>query len=108
MNHKMEDAATAEISRAQIWQWQRHGVHTQDDDVNITKERIRDLVAAEVSRRRSNLSDTQKTNAKWLLAGKLVSDMLTKDKLDNFLTSVCYPHILKTAYEGSVIPDAHL
>eukprot|EP00520_Triparma_pacifica_P000934 CAMPEP_0118662076 /NCGR_PEP_ID=MMETSP0785-20121206/16626_1 /TAXON_ID=91992 /ORGANISM="Bolidomonas pacifica, Strain CCMP 1866" /LENGTH=554 /DNA_ID=CAMNT_0006555571 /DNA_START=8 /DNA_END=1672 /DNA_ORIENTATION=- len=108
LNHKMEDAATAEISRAQIWQWQYHGVETQDDNVTITKERIRDLVSAEVNNRRSRLTEAQKTNAKWLLAGKLVTDMLTKDKLDNFLTSICYPHILTTAYEGTVIPDAHL
>jgi len=108
LNHKMEDAATAEISRAQIWQWQRHGVQTQDDNVTITKERISALVSVEVSKRRAKLTDAQRTNAKWLLAGKLVTDMLTKDKLDNFLTSICYPHILTTAYEGTVIPEAHL
>ncbi len=31
--------------------------------------------------------------------------MLTKDVLDDFLTTVCYPHILTTAYEGEVIPE---
>jgi len=31
--------------------------------------------------------------------------MLTKDKLDDFLTTVCYPHILTTKYEGDVIPE---
>mmetsp|Transcript_34337 Transcript_34337/g.79415 ORF Transcript_34337/g.79415 Transcript_34337/m.79415 type:complete len:480 (-) Transcript_34337:439-1878(-) len=31
LHHKMEDAATAEISRAQIWQWQRHNAVTQED-----------------------------------------------------------------------------
>lgn len=31
--------------------------------------------------------------------------MLTKDKLDDFLTTVCYPHILTTRYEGDVIPE---
>jgi len=46
-----------------------------------------------------------KRGGKWLLAGKLVSDMLTKEKFDEFLTTVCYPHILTTAYEGDVVPD---
>ena len=92
LNHKMEDAATAEISRAQIWQWAAHGVSTQDDSQPITKERVRSLVSSEVSR---------KSGGRWLLAGKLVADMLTKDKLDNFLTSVAYPHILSSALEGS-------
>ncbi len=35
-------------------------------------------------------------------------DMLTKDKLDDFLTSVCYPHILTTKYEGDIIPEDDL
>jgi malate synthase len=38
----MEDAATAEISRAQIWQWIRHNV-TTDDGIPITIERYRAL-----------------------------------------------------------------
>lgn len=31
--------------------------------------------------------------------------MLTKEKLDDFLTSVCYPHILTSVYEGEIIPE---
>lgn len=100
LNHHMEDAATAEISRAQIWQWRFHRVATQDDGVTITKERITKLVRADVKRNTGG-----KDVGKWFLAGKLVEDMLTKDKLDDFLTSVCYPHILTTKYEGDVIPE---
>src|SRR5690606_23629048 len=37
--HLMEDAATAEISRTQIWQWLRHGVAT-DDGIPVTRERV--------------------------------------------------------------------
>ena len=45
-------------------------------------------------------------NKKWLLAGKLVAEMLTKEKLDNFLTSVAYPHIISSAFEGTEMnPD---
>jgi malate synthase len=40
INNLMEDAATAEISRAQLWQWIRHGVHT-DDGALVTLERYR-------------------------------------------------------------------
>jgi malate synthase len=39
----MEDAATAEISRSQIWQWVRHGISTDDGQV-ITEERVRRLI----------------------------------------------------------------
>lgn len=41
-----------------------------------------------------------KNGGRWNLAGKLVSEMLTKDHLDDFLTTVCYPHILSTTKEG--------
>ncbi|EJK72109.1 hypothetical protein THAOC_06392 [Thalassiosira oceanica] len=100
LNHHMEDAATAEISRAQIWQWRHHGLSTQDDGVRITKERISKLVNADVKVRTGG-----EDVGKWFLAGKLVEDMLNKENLDDFLTSVCYPHILTTKYEGDVIPE---
>ena len=64
----MEDAATAEISRAQIWQWQYHGCQTEDDGVVITKRRISKLVHEEVKRRTGG-----EDRGKWFLAGKLVS-----------------------------------
>jgi len=95
-NHKMEDAATAEISRAQIWQWTAHNVKTEDDGAPVTPSRVRSLVAAAASSR---------TGGRWSLAGKLVADMLTKDRLDDFLTSVCYPHILESAFEGTDVGE---
>lgn len=87
LNNHMEDAATAEISRAQIWQWRHQNVETQDDGKKITSERISGLVENEVNRR----NDLQ---GKWLLAGKLVKDMLNRENLDDFLTTVAYPHIM--------------
>jgi malate synthase len=67
LNHHMEDAATAEISRAQIWQWKYHGVQTEDDGVVITAGRISKLVHDEVKRRTGG-----EDRGKWFLAGKLV------------------------------------
>lgn len=84
LHNNMEDAATAEISRAQIWQWKNLGVCTQDDGKPITEDRIRQLIA----------KNTQ-SGGKWMLAAKLVEQMLTQDHLDDFLTSVCYPHIVE-------------
>lgn len=87
LNHHMEDAATAEISRAQIWQWRHHGIKTEDDGITITAERIRNIVMEEV--------DKNKNKGRWQLAGKLVMEMLTKSTFDDFLTSVCYPYIVQ-------------
>uniref|UniRef100_A0A6U6C356 Malate synthase n=1 Tax=Odontella aurita TaxID=265563 RepID=A0A6U6C356_9STRA len=105
LNNAMEDAATAEISRAQIWQWKYHGVHTQDDGFPITSARIAEIVREEMERKCGGPGQSM---GKWRLAGKLVEEMLTKEKLDDFLTSVCYPHILTTAYEGAVVPEDDL
>lgn len=92
LNNAMEDAATAEISRAQIWQWRTQGASTQDDGLSITAERIAGLIQDEVSIQGPN-------NGKWRLAGALVEKMLNGPELDEFLTSVCYPYILTNAYE---------
>jgi malate synthase len=92
LHNAMEDAATAEISRAQIWQWRRQGVATADDGQVITSARIADLVHREVERRCAGAA----LPGKWRLAGQLVEEMLNKDELDDFLTSVCYPYIVST------------
>lgn len=91
LHNAMEDAATAEISRAQIWQWRVQATSTQDDGQLITAQRIADLVDQEVARH---------SGGKWNLAGRLVEEMLTKNELDDFLTSVCYPYIV-TAHESN-------
>jgi malate synthase len=72
LHNAMEDAATAEISRAQIWQWRHHGVSTQDDSQIITAERIYSLVDEEVIRQCGGAG----SKGKWRLAGKLVSLLL--------------------------------
>jgi malate synthase len=43
INNLMEDAATAEISRSQIWQWLRHGRVTEDDVRRATEEEVAKL-----------------------------------------------------------------
>lgn len=93
LNNAMEDAATAEISRVQIWQWRVHGIKTQDDDQIVSTERIRQLIQQHVQ---TKLNDGNNMGGKWLLAGKLVESMLNKEHLDDFLTTICYPHILVT------------
>jgi malate synthase len=91
LHNAMEDAATAEISRAQIWQWRHLGVSTQDDGQLITAERIASIVNGQVAAKMNGAA-----GGKWLLAGRLVEQMLNAEHLDDFLTSVCYPHIVTT------------
>ena len=48
----MEDAATAEISRAQVWQWMHHGARLEDGE-SSTEARVRALIDEEIGARRS-------------------------------------------------------
>jgi malate synthase len=49
INNLMEDAATAEISRSQIWQWIRHG--------KFTRERVREVLEEEMAKIRAEVGD---------------------------------------------------
>ena len=94
LHNAMEDAATAEISRAQIWQWRTQGASTRDDGRLITAGRIQAIIKEEVEHQGPS-------TGKWRLAGALVEKMLNGPELDDFLTSVCYPYILTSAYEAT-------
>ena len=72
----MEDAATAEISRAQIWQWLRHEVALDGGQVT-TKEYVQDLFEDE-------LKDEYGT------ACSLWRTMCFQDNMDEFLTLQAY------------------
>ena len=50
----MEDAATAEISRTQVWQWVRHGAHLEDGRP-LTADRFRRIVDEEIQKLRETL-----------------------------------------------------
>jgi len=54
----MEDAATAEISRSQVWQWIRHGVQLEDGRT-VTPELVRAVADSELERIRREIGDDQ-------------------------------------------------
>jgi len=49
INNLMEDAATAEISRSQIWQWIRHG--------KVTRDHVREVLDEEMAKIRADVGD---------------------------------------------------
>jgi malate synthase len=54
----MEDAATAEIARAQVWQWVRHGAELENGRP-ITAELVRELEASELEKIRAEIADDE-------------------------------------------------
>ena len=76
LNNLMEDAATAEISRAQIWQWINHNV-TLDNGNVVTKEYVDDLLSEELT-------------GEGGLAFELFKTLCLQDSMDEFLTLKAY------------------
>jgi malate synthase len=76
----MEDAATAEISRAQIWQWIRHPRGVLDDRRKVTKELFRRVLDEELGKVKRFAGD------KFGLARELFDTITTDDGFAEFLT----------------------
>ena len=76
----MEDAATAEISRAQVWQWIRHPRGLLDDGRKVTKELFRRVLDEELAKVRRFASD------RFDVARELFDQITTDDEFVEFLT----------------------
>src|ERR1700733_4225921 len=88
----MEDAATAEISRAQLWQWVHHHA-VMDDGLPVTVERVDAVIADELERARAAV-DAQRYSA-YLQAADLMRELVRAPKFMDFLTLPAYDQVLK-------------
>ena len=87
--HLMEDAATAEICRAQLWQWLRHGAHTADGKA-ITVERFDRCLSEEIERIHREVGGTRALAGVFPSAARLFANMVTSDTFEEFLTLPAY------------------
>ncbi len=88
----MEDAATAEISRAQVWQWVRHGART-GDGAPVSAERVIAIIPQELDKIRGHIGEARFDCGHFALAARLFQDMMTRAEFPDFLTLVAYDHI---------------
>ena len=86
----MEDAATAEISRTQLWQWIRHGA-SLDDGRAVTAELFTTVLAEECLAIRAERADTVPHLDR---AAQIFADLVTADELAEFLTLPAYADLL--------------
>ncbi|MEO7111001.1 MAG: malate synthase A [Polyangiaceae bacterium] len=90
----MEDAATAEISRAQAWQWQAYGasIQTKDGDKVVTKELVLKLIDEEVSLLERDMPENQYAlSEKSLMQARALFERLaTASQFEDFLTLPAY------------------
>jgi malate synthase len=93
----MEDAATAEISRAQIWHWIRSPQGVLDDGRKVTKELFRELVPQELAKVREMLGDKAYGAGNYPEGARMFEELTLADDFVEFLTLPAYDYV--TAHE---------
>jgi len=87
--HLMEDAATAEISRAQVWQWLRHGVKL-DDGRTVDAALCRAVLDEELAKLREASGDEAYLGGRYEDAAKLFRELIEARVFPEFLTLPAY------------------
>jgi malate synthase len=82
----MEDAATAEISRAQVWQWIRHTDGKLSDGRKVTKKLFREVLTEELTKIKQAIGVDRFASGKFEIARDLFDKMTTDDEFAEFLT----------------------
>jgi malate synthase len=90
INNLMEDAATAEISRAQLWQWVHHETGVLDEGRNITYEYFRKLLDEEMEKIRGAVGDQRFASGSFRRAAELFDRITKQEEFAPFLTLVAY------------------
>jgi malate synthase len=88
----MEDAATAEISRVQAWQWLRHGARLQDGRL-VDEALVRKVLDEELAAIERAMTPEKFAARKFADASRLFLDMVFAKELPDFLTSAAYERI---------------
>lgn len=89
----MEDAATCEISRSQIWQWIRHPKGKLKDGRKVTVELFRSILKEEMEKITASTGKQVPMGGKLELAAKLFDEIITKETFDAFLTLSAYEYL---------------
>lgn len=89
IHNLMEDAATAEISRTQVWQWVHHEDAKLDDGTKVTALLVQNLIDEQKAAYKTALGDKY-ANSKFDLAIDLFTKMSLEDNLEEFLTLEAY------------------
>lgn len=100
INYLMEDAATAEVSRSQLWQWVRHGVTTAEGK-HVDKAYALRLLKEQTEQLAAKAPNGHKFN----LASQYFAAQVTGEDYADFLTSLLYGEITSV---GSAAPASKL
>ena len=90
--HLMEDVATAEISRAQLWQWLRHGARLDDGRV-VCPRLVAAVIDSETAAIRRDVGDAAFHTGRFCEACELFSSLTLDYELADFLTTSAYDRL---------------
>jgi len=89
----MEDAATAEISRSQLWQWVHHPNAVLADGRRITGDLMRTFFTEEAHKLEARLGHEAYRAGSYEKARRIIEDIALKDDFTEFMTTVGYEHL---------------
>jgi malate synthase len=89
----MEDAATAEISRSQIWQWLNNPDAVLSDGRPITMELYKSFVPEQLAKIKELVGEEKYNSGKYELAAKIFDELVTSESFTEFLTLPAYEHL---------------
>lgn len=92
INYLMEDAATVEISRSQIWQWIRRGAHLVDGQA-ITLEFVRQCLQEETAKIRAEMGEEVFAKSRFGQAAQLLDKFVSEAEFIDFITLVAYDYL---------------
>src|SRR6266487_183940 len=93
INNLMEDAATVEISRSQIWQWIRHPRGILVDGRKVTVELFRQMMAEELGKIKEMVGEQEYPSRKFAEAAQLLDKIITSEEFVEFLTLPAYVYL---------------
>ena len=88
----MEDAATAEISRTQIWQW-LHNQVPLDDGRSISSEWFKQVLEEEMARIELEVGQERFQTGRFALAKRMFTEIVEQAELEEFLTLKAYAEL---------------
>ena len=90
LHNLMEDAATAEISRSQVWQWIHSPRGVLDDGRKVTLEMVRAMIPAALEIITAGVNENRFVPGNYQQAAVVFDQLITKVPIIDFLTNHCY------------------
>ncbi|KXS11062.1 malate synthase [Gonapodya prolifera JEL478] len=93
IHNLMEDAATAEISRSQLWQWQKNAAKTAEGKI-VTVDYLANILEDETAKIRKAMGEAAYKKSKFDQAKKYLGSTILTENYADFLTTLCYDDLV--------------